>query len=321
MLDVFITVDVEIWCNGRGDMSNIFTDTFQKYVYGPTKHGNFGLVYQLEVLKDHGLTGVFFVEPLFSMRFGHQPLTEIVGLLHENAQEVQLHLHTEWLTEALVPLFEGQRTYRQHLRNFSKEEQIKLIDTGLALLNKVGANKINAFRAGNFAFNSDTLHALHANGIPFDSSYNASYFGHDSGVMTGVSAVEPFECSGVYEYPMTVFHDGTGKLRHVQVTACSYAEIEGLLWQALEKQCGAFVLLCHNFELLNPAKNRPDNVVVKRFQKLCAFFEKNKDCFNVRGFEGLQPKLTNNQPAPLTSPLWKTGVRMIEQAYRQKYTW
>lgn len=319
MLDVFFTVDVEIWCNGWLNIDEKFPSAFRKYIYGPTAKGNFGLPYQLEVLNDHGLTGVFFVEALFSRRFGSQPLAEIIGLLDESGQEVQLHLHTEWVDESKEPILDGPRAKRQHLRYFSLKEQSILIAEGINLLRKAGAQNINAFRAGSFAFNADTLSVLAATGIPFDSSYNASMFGPDSGVMSGVTLVEPIECQGVYEYPMTVFNDGSGSLRHTQLTACSYSEMEGLLWQALETGRSSFVILSHSFELMNQTLERPDDVVVKRFQKLCSFLEQNRDSFRVRGFQGLKPRVTQVQPAPLASSVWKTGVRMIEQAYRRKY--
>ena len=319
MLDVFFTVDVEVWCNGWTDLDERFPSAFRRYIYGPTSRGDFGLPYQLDVLSDHGLQGVFFVEPLFSTRFGDQPLAEIVAMLRERGQEVQLHLHTEWVDEAREALLEAPRTKRQHLRYFSLAEQTILIGAGTRLLGRAGASDLNAFRAGSFAFNSDTLPALAANGILFDSSYNASVFGPDSGVMPGVTVVEPIECAGVFEYPMSVFADGTGALRHTQLTACSYREFEALLWQALESGRNAFVILSHNFELLNQAMDRPDDVVVTRFHKLCAFLDRNRDSFRVRGFAGLTPQSTPTQPAPLASPLWRTGARVLEQAYRRIY--
>ncbi|MHB1052269.1 MAG: polysaccharide deacetylase family protein [Thiobacillus sp.] len=319
MLDVFFTVDVEVWCDGWNNIDEKFPMAFRQYIYGPTSKGDFGLPYTLNVLNHHGLTGVFFIEPLFSARFGEQPLAEIVGLVRKSDQEVQLHMHTEWVDESRTPLLGVTHSKRQHLRYFSLEEQTILIGTGVKLLRQAGASDINAFRAGSFAFNRDTLSALATNGIPFDSSYNASHFGPDSGVMPGITVVEPVECDGVYEYPMTVFNDGTRSLRHAQLTSCSFKEIEGLLWQALEAGRNSFVILSHSFELLNQAKDRPDDVVVKRFQRLCAFLDQNRDSFRVRGFQGLRPQLTQQQPAPLTSPIWKTGARMLEQAYRRKY--
>jgi hypothetical protein len=226
-------------------------------------------------------------------------------------------LHTEWVDEARQPLLPDITEKRQYLRMFSLDEQKVLIAHGLKLLKRAGVTDINAFRAGSFGFNIDTLRALAWNRIAFDSSYNATLFGQDSGVRPGITVVEPLECEGVHEYPMTVFRDGTGALRHAQLTACSYKEIELLLWQALEERRNAFVILSHNFELLNQAKDKPDDIVVRRFRKLCAFLERNGDCFRVRGFRGLQPKSVPHQPAPLSVPLWTTAGRMLAQAYRR----
>ena len=271
------------------------------------------------MLRDHGLKGVFFVEPLFSARFGHGPLAEIVGILNSYDQETQLHLHTEWVDEALHALLPTVGPKRQHLRYFSHCEQTILIKRGAAMLCQAGARNVTAFRAGSFAFNRDTLLALFDNGIAFDSSYNASMFGTDSGVMPGVQMVEPFLCDGIHEYPMTVFNDGTKKLRHTQLTSCSFREIEGLLWQALEHGRKSIVLLSHSFELLNSSKDRSDPVVLNRFRKLCAFLDKNRDCFRVSGFHDLSPTDVSSQPAPMVSPLYLTGMRMAEQAYRMRF--
>jgi hypothetical protein len=208
---------------------------------------------------------------------------------------------------------------KQLLRYFSLPEQTILIQAGAKLIELAGGLSVSAFRAGNFGFNRDTLRALATNRITFDSSYNATMFGLDSGVSPETPLVEPLECEGVYEYPMAVFHSGTQALRHVQVTACSYREMEGLLWQALESGRKAFVILSHNFELLNSGMNRPDDIVVARFRKLCSFLDRHRDCFRVRGFCDLIPAATFSQPAPLTSPIWKTGLRMLEQGMRRGF--
>lgn len=319
MMNVYFTVDVEVWCSGWDDLDRKFPDHFKRYVYGTTARGDFGLPFQAKVLRDHGLVGVFFVEPLFSARFGAQPLEEIVGVLHSGGQEVQMHLHTEWANESSPPLLPGLNAKRSNVRDFSLQDQTTLIGLGAGMLRRAGAQHFNAFRAGNFGFNRDTLKALAANGIAIDSSYNALMFGADSGVMPGVTLMAPMMCEGVCEYPMTVFRDGLGKLRHAQLTAISHREMEGLLWQALERGVEDFVILSHNFELLNRARNSPDDIVVGRFRKMCAFLEKHRDSFKVRGFKDASLKSTPRQPEMLTTSVWHTGGRMLEQAYRRKY--
>ena len=319
MLDVFFTFDIEIWCGGWNNIDSRFSSAFQQYIYGTTQKGEFGLRYTAKQLQDHSLLGVFFTEPLFATRFGIEPLAEVIGIIRGHNQEVQLHMHPEWVDESRTPLLPRTHSKKQFMHDFSLEEQTILIAKGCELIEQAGGEKVNAFRAGSFGANRDTLRAVAANGLRFDSSYNASIFGKSNGIMAGQTLVEPTACDGVIEYPMTVFDDGTGSLRHAQLGACSMREMEGLLWQALESGRKSFVILSHNFELLNPALNQVDNVMVKRFQDLCRFFDNHRDCFRLRGFHDLVSAPLTTQPAPLRSSFWKTGHRMVEQLMRRRY--
>lgn len=319
MLDVFFTIDVEIWCDGWKNIDKKFPEAFRKYIYGSTPSGEFGLQYQLEILNSYGLSSVCFVEPLFATRFGTDPLMEILGLIKGGGtHEIQLHLHPEWVDEALQPLLPVAGRKRRFLREFSLEEQTSLITTGSQLIERACGRKVTAFRAGSFGFDRNTLLALANSSIRYDSSYNASMNGPCSGMLPGTQVVDTLEFEGVYEYPMTVFNDGR-VLRHAQLTACSFRELEGLLWQALERKHNSFVILSHNFELLNPAKTRPDPVVVRRLKKLCSFLSQHPDCFNIRGFDYLEPVLSDKQPDSLQSPRWRTMARSIEQLYRRRH--
>ncbi len=319
MLDIYLTVDVEVWCNGWIGIDAKFPAAFKTYIYGSTKDGDYGLPYLTKVLNSHQLTGVFFVEPLFSCRFGMAPLVEIVQLLTTGNQEVQLHLHTEWVDEAKVPLLESVDGKRQHLRYFSLKEQVQLMRIGQRLLEEAGAQSPEAFRAGSFGLNQDTLAALSQCGIHIDSSYNATMMGMSSGISPGEPLLDVTYVSGIHEVPMTVFKDGFGKMRHTQLTACSFSELEGLLWRSLETGRQSFVVLMHNFELLNTSMNRHDPIVVKRFHQLCEFLDRNRDAFRVRGFKdwhaSTQPKCTQM----LSTPWLHTGQRVLEQALRRSF--
>lgn len=319
MLNVFFTVDVEIWCGGWKNLDARFPQAFQQYVYGRTPRGEYGLRYQLKELRDHGLYGVFFIEPLFATRFGIEPLAEIIGLVQEYGQEVQLHMHPEWVDEAREPLLKNSEHKRQFMRQFSLEEQTILIAKGVELIEEANGGRVNAFRAGSFGFNRDTLHALAANHIPFDSSYNASMMGLESGVLPGQVLHDPVLCDGVVEYPMTIFDDGTGKHRHAQLGACSNLELEGLMQQALKNQRQSFVILSHNFELMNAQRNNGDLIMIKRFRRFCEFMAHHKTDFQMRGFQQLSMDTLPGQSTVLTSPLWKTAHRTVEQVLRRRY--
>lgn len=320
MLKVFFTVDVEVWCGGWHDLDSRFPEAFKRYVYGPTSRGDCGLPLQLKLLADHGLRGVFFVEPLFSARFGSAPLQEIVGLIRDGGQEVQMHLHPEWVDE-IVPALAGTGSRKlPNMSQFSLSDQRQLIAEAKRRLQEAGAHDLNAFRAGSFGFNRDTLIALRHEGIGFDSSYNASMGGMKSGVLTGIPMTEPAMVEGVVEVPMTVFSDWGSSLRHAQLGACTNRELEHLLWSAHESGREAFVILSHNFELLNRPKTRSDPIVVARMRRLLSFLDRHRDCFEVSGFKDCDLNLVSSQPPPLRSALWRTGLRMVEQLSRRVFS-
>ncbi len=111
------------------------------------------------------------------------------------------------------------------------EEQAALIGHGLRLLREVGAATPSAFRSGSFACNEDTFPAVAANGLRFDSSIEHGAYPCPAPRNRHRPAfAEPFIDNGLEIYPMTLFRDGFGRLRHAQIGACSARE----LMQAME---------------------------------------------------------------------------------------
>jgi hypothetical protein len=314
---VFFSVDVEVWCDEWNDLERQFPDAFARYIYGPTPRGDYGLPMTLSLLRDHGLAGVFFVEPLFSARFGPDPLAEIVGLIQGADQEVQLHLHPEWVDEARPPILESYDGKRQFMWMFSAEQQANLIATGARMLHEAGAGRLRAFRAGNFGLGRDTWSALRDNGLIFDSSYNYTALGSGSGLDTGEIQIQPYLVDGVFEYPVTVFRDGFGRYRPAQLGACSYGELERLLWQGVHAGWESLVIVSHSFELLNPRMDRPDDIVVRRFRELCRLLDRHRDVFDTTGFARLEPRAVVRQPELQRGTFGAAGVRVVEQAWRR----
>ncbi|MEG0822605.1 MAG: hypothetical protein RR412_12920 [Burkholderiaceae bacterium] len=319
MVDVYLTVDVEVWCDDWHDLDAQFPAAFERYVYGRTPRGDFGLPYQLRLLDQHGIKACFFVEPLFALRFGESFLREIVAMIQSAGQEVQLHLHPEWVDEITPSPLPARGAKRPLLRQFDREDQQRLIAIGKRLLEEAGVERVEAFRAGSFGFNADTLSALAANGIGIDASYNATMHGPDSGVAVGQTLLSPITVDGVIELPMSIYRDGLGRLRHVQLSATSWPEMESLLWQASDQEWPAFVILSHNFELLNRARSAPDLVVVDRMQRLCGFLDRHRDRFRT---PRLGERVAPSTPAPL-SPLSASVLdslgRIAEQVGRRRY--
>jgi hypothetical protein len=257
------------------------------------------------------------VEPLFACRFGLDPLREIVDLILSAGQEVQLHLHPEWADEAKPPLLHGLSRKRPDLSQYTFEEQMTLIARGKELLERAGVPPCIAFRAGNYGCNRDTLKALSRNGITFDTSVNASRASSapDLGPIDRSQRIRQLE--GVVEYPVSVFFDRPGHLRPVQVGSVSLLEMKHLLRQAHEQARAALVIVSHNFEMLIPGSSRCDRLVVRRFVGLCDYLRRHAEAWPAKTFGELEPSTDSRDPLPLTSAMWRTSLRALEQAWRR----
>jgi hypothetical protein len=319
MLNVLITIDTETsplapdWRETRLDV-----DTARD-IYGRTAQGDYGLPYQLEMFKAYGLKASFFVEALFAEAVGIESLAEIVRVIQDGGQEVQLHLHTEWLVKSGGRLLDGRIGI--NMRDFSAEDQTTLVARGKHNLKLAGARGVSGFRAGNYGANLDTLTALANNGLRFDTSYNLPYVGTQCGLVFQPALVQPFELKGVREFPVSWFYDSPGHPRHVQLCACSSGEITAALWNAWRQGWHSFVIVAHSFELLAGRKRRPiitpDRIVIRRFNRLCRFLADHRDKFRTVGFGDVLATDVSESGRPISSTLLRTAWRSAEQLARR----
>lgn len=315
-MNVFLTFDIEVWCPSWNDLDANFPKAFDRYVFGRSRHGGYALPKTLEILNRHGLHGVFFVEPLFSGRFGAEHLATIVDLIRDAEQEVQLHLHPEWTDEIEPPLIPNNGLKRQHLSYYDLAEQTALIGHGLRMLSEVGVHSVNAFRTGSFAADATTFDALAANGIPFDSSLDPSSGISAPDIQRVSPAFAPVRIGSVSEYPVTVFKDGLGKLRHAQVGACSTSELARALDQRARASAADFVIYSHNFEMLKPGSIEPDWIVVRRFERLCALLGRTREWPTIGFHEARRVEREASGPRYSSVGILPTGIRLLEQAIR-----
>jgi len=318
-MNVYLTFDIEVWCNGWGDLDRSFPGSFERYVYGRSSDGEYALPQTLAILNRNGLKGVFFVEPLFATRFGAEHLQVIVELIRTAGHEVQLHLHPEWTDEALVPIIENCATKRQHLSYYTQDEQTALIAHGRRLLEAAGSGPICAFRSGSFAANRDTFHALRRNEIFLDTSLNRCFVVSGPDLRRDHAFESAFVLEGVTTYPATVLKDGFGRDRPAQVGACGLREMREALQSAQSAGMRDFVVVSHNFEMLRAGTSRPDWIVVRRFEGLCSFLAQHPHLFKVRGFAADMRSLPEPRPANhAPGATWlSTSIRHLEQAQRR----
>ena len=297
-------------------------EDIRRDIYGDTKDGSFGIVYQAEVLNACRLKAVFLMESLFACAAGAGPLREVVNEIQQRGQEVQLHIHTEWLARTRDSTLPGRRG--QNLTKFTANEQAILVARGLENLQNAGAKDICAFRAGNYGVNFDTLLALRKNGILFDTSHNAAYLWDERGLLVQQPLLQPRKFEGVYEIPITCVYDFRGRQRSAEPSALSSDELEGALLEAWKRGWYSFVLVSHSFEMLRIRESPRralgvDGIVVKRWERLCRFLGANRDKFRTGGFSEIDPDSIPSlfPDRPLTVPARHTALRYVEQLARR----
>ncbi|MDF0679263.1 MAG: hypothetical protein P0107_09575, partial [Nitrosomonas sp.] len=136
MLNIYLTVDTELWPYSEGwpvralpPDKTLFDEEIAACFYGKTFQGEFGLPFQIEQLNRYGLKATYFLEPLFADRAGSNHLADVVDLIQCNDQEVQLHLHTEWLSEIHDPAIPSR--FKQYMHQFTLDEQVAMIAKGI----------------------------------------------------------------------------------------------------------------------------------------------------------------------------------------------
>lgn len=302
------TVDTELslmmQLRGRSPGEN-----YRSAILGETSEGAYGVGYQLDMLDRHGLTGVFFVEALHTATIGSEQLKRLVDLIGARGHEIQLHCHIEWLWFHPGTL-KLPRT-KQSLCDLGLDEQTKYIGMAKEALEAAGAPAPNAFRAGNYGANDDTLRALAALGIAYDSSFNRTE--EISRIDLPPAQIAPIRHHGVVEVPVSWFFALPGKPRHTQLCAVSAGELKAALAQARRLGHPYFNIVSHSFELLSRDRQRPQHLVIRRFEELCRVLA--EEGYETGGFREMKPPVGGDSSAqPIQSNAFRTAHRMAEQA-------
>ena len=328
MVNVYITVDTEVWPNSPGWPHTPLPGDYDGscdidwYLHGGRGVQARGVAYQLDVFARAGLKATYFVDPMFSFALGLQPLCDLVKGIVGAGQEVGLHLHPEWLTDRRckgLPPFAGPL-----LNEYGEADQRALTRAGLDRLAEAGSPPIAAFRAGSWGANRSTLHALKAHGIQCDSSLNARFPASfpDVDAATRGGATQPFLLEGVSEYPVTGFADRSpAGRRPLHVCAASLGEFRLVLEHAAAESWDAVVIVMHSFEFVRVGRIEragaavPQRLLARRFERICAFLAENRSRFRTCHFRDEFPCPAGREihpPMPRSS-LVRTAMRHVEQ--------
>jgi hypothetical protein len=307
---VFITIDTEmsalLFQQGADATAN-----FLASVEGETKHGAFGIGWQMDRLEASGLKGVFFVDPMPALVYGPDVVARIVGPIIARGHEVQLHIHTEWLAWSVnAPV----KARGQNLADFDRDDQTVLIAFARELLMAAGAPAPIAFRAGNYGANDDTLRALAATGIAWDSSFNPAYRHAPCRIALTDNAIDPIRHCGVNELPVAGIFDTPGHIRHAQICALSTREMATALTHAADTGRPAFAIVTHSFEMLSRGRRRANRAVMRRFEAMCRHIAASESLV-CAGFADLPDDIPDMVAGERLPPSrLRTFARHVEQA-------
>ena len=314
MTALLITVDTEL-SSSLQQRGVSLADNVRRSIWAEAGGDAHGIGWQMDVLDRHGLTGVFFLDPMPALVHGPDFLNPIVQAIIARGHEVQMHIHTEWLAWATESPVAGRQG--RNIGDFTLTDQIILLGLAKALLEQAGAPPVTAFRAGNFGANDDTLRALAAIGLTWDSSVNPAYLGRECHISADPGAIGASRMQGVVELPVSGIIDRPGGFRPAQVCAMSAGEMRAGLRHAAREGHDAFMVVTHSFEMLSRDRQRPNGAVKARFEALCAHVASLPQVRGV-GFNDLDPAIADRPGAALTrvpASTLRTGIRQAQQAW------
>ena len=309
---VFISCDTELsallYQRGASGHAN-----FDASITGRTTRGDFGIGWQMDRLEEHGLKGVFFVDPMPALVHGRQIVADIVGPILSRGHEVQLHIHTEWLDFVASNPFAPLNGHS--IADFPPDAQTDILALAQDLLMEGGAPKPIAFRAGNYGADDSTLRALAGLGLTWDTSLNPVYLGSECRISLPRETIIATPHCGVTELPVSTLYDRPGHLRPAQVCALSSREMSALLDHAARTKQAHVMIVCHSFEMLSRDRQRPNRLVMGRFEALCAHVGEHV-ALESGVFSNVKPTMTGTA-THLQPNLLRTGWRYVEQAWAQ----
>ena len=313
MTALYITIDTEYSFGlARRMRGGGRAENFASAIIGTTPSGPRGIQYQLDQFDAHGIKAVFFVDPMPALVWGTEAIADIVAPIAARGHDVQLHLHTEWLELAGSANPLGTAT-GGNLRDFGFEQQCTLIDYAQRVLIAAGAAAPVAFRAGNYGANDDTLRALAALGISYDTSHCPGIAASECHISLGAEDRQVQRYCGTIEVPIGCIAAGGGALRHYQLTALTDAELLAALRHAVRGGQQQVTLVSHSFELLSRDRLRANRVLQRRFERFCAGLAAVPG-LTTATYAQRPPQIEGAAPAPLPHSPLRTLRRLAEQA-------
>ena len=302
---VLITIDTE---------SGPYKDKYlllEKMIYGVVGGSKYGIDKIMDMCDAHNFQATFFVDVYSHVHFGKERIKEVCQHIKNKGHDVQLHTHPRWL--------KGKRS----MWEYTAREQDELIEEGVELIEQWTGEAPVAHRAGGYGADETTLKSLNKHNVKFDSSFYVNFpYCRLTSPPLALNAIRKLH--EVIEIPVSVFkefHFGPfKKYRSVDINASSLSELKYAISSLCREGTHSAILFLHSFSFLKRSKDRsifkPDERVVRKFEKLLDYFDKQKN-IEVVSFKQLNEimkdnKLSDSQADYVpTSGAFRTLLRII----------
>lgn len=252
----------------------------------------YGVTMIAEMCERYGMKATYFLDVYAHAYYGKEALRTVATTLDSRGHDVQLHTHPAW--------FQDKRDHRKlrelkaHSSCFpadkywmnlnSLDEQIDILHHGKDLLEQWLDKPVIAHRAGAYALDINTIHALQKVGIPVDSSM---YHSHPRCKVTW-SKNQLVEDEGLLEVPVTVLKREIywcwgNRIRQkrgsqfvkTDINWCDFADLKTFISEGKKARLPVLNLFLHSYSLIKSdryfIKFVPDKRAIKCFQEILAF--------------------------------------------------
>jgi hypothetical protein len=322
-LRVYITIDTETSMGGAWANPAYSPLPVSGPVFGEYKSKYYGIPLIMDILEEFGFRATFFTEVFCGHLIGYDQVERVLRAIMDRGHDAQLHLHPiyHFYRDALAG---GPRREIDLMFQLSESEQHDLIGEGIALFRKLSGISPRAYRAGCYGGSETTLRVLKSHGIEIDSSYNLAYLNRTCGFKAPFIN-SPVMIEGVHEFPVTVFRvPGAPGYKPLEISAVSVAELVGTVRKLRRAGCMDAVMVLHSFSLL---KNRglryegyrPDQIVIRRFRRLCAALASLRDEIEVPTMGTVDLPacvLGQSQVAPHAGVMWPMVRKLVQGVNR-----
>lgn len=213
------------------------------------KERNYGMKYILSVFKEYGIHATWYLNIYEKYLMGEKLLADVCGLLLKNEQDIQLHTHPVWLMDSN----ERKRIY---MNQYSIDEQVYIIEKGMADIKKLTGKLPIAHRGGGYGINNNTLQALSRTKMKIDSSV---FYRNSNCKVTGLYKNQIHELCGITEFPVSVYKIKTdyvipyradsNRIEKVDINYSTVDEIKNVCEQNIAGHCVYTNVFMHSFSL------------------------------------------------------------------------